>query len=489
MRGMLGRFLTLLALAAAPAALADTSSLLTNGDFAVGQSGWALPPGAAFDTSGPGGSAALHLTRQSIGVSFAEQTVPLDGSRFHTVHLLAWVRCSKVVRDAQSWDGVQLPVHFLDAAGQWLPENGGIPPLTGSSDWRVVAATLTVPPQTVRIMVRIGLANAVGDTWFMGVRLTTDREAVRSDLQQTLALLEKRAPQSLALASCLEALATLVPEDPAARGYRRRALALREKLEPPSLPLAQRLQEMAGVALWQEKDAPAAAQFYGRALAMQEKLAPNSPEVVSTLYGLGGLFQGAGDYGKARQYYQQALTLEQQRARNSMAVASALTHLGGLALSVGDSLAAKDYFQQALAIEEKLAPGSPELAEALKELGTLASQRGDLATAQQYFQRALVVQQEKWGPDSVELGGTLHRLGNLALQQGDLVAARWYLERALPFIERMDPSGIDNVLCSLGQLAGAQGDQAASEAYIRRAVRWDQGRGRTPPPYIAQGWA
>ena len=298
-------------------------------------------------------------------------------------------------------------------------------------------------------------------------------DVAKKEQEEALAIREKIAPVSLAVAASLSNLGMVVETSgdfAAAEGYYQRSLAIREKLAPESLDFAKSLNNLSIVA-GKRGDLEAAEAFQKRSLAIFQKLAPESLYVAASLNNLGNMARKRGDLTAAEGFYQRTLEIKEKLAPGSLGVAMSLNNLGNVARDRGNLETAEVLHRRALEIYEKLAPGSLEVAASLNNLGTVAEDRGDLTAAERYYQRALVIK-EKLAPVSLDITWSLNNVGNVARARGDLAKAEEYYRRSLAIKETLAPGSLAVVasLNSLGGVAWERGDLASAESYYKRAV-------------------
>ncbi|MBI2302282.1 MAG: CHAT domain-containing protein [Armatimonadetes bacterium] len=301
-----------------------------------------------------------------------------------------------------------------------------------------------------------------------------DLDGAEKAWKAALAIDERIAPESAAVAVCLGSLANVASargDLAAAEGLHRRALAIQERLAPDSLQLAAILENLGNLAAYRD-DPDAAEASFKRALAIRDRLAPNSMGVANSLLNLGHLAHQRGDLASADTFYQRGLAILERRAPDSLRVAATLLDLGNVAAARGDLVAAAVLMQRALAIQQRLAPDSPDVAGSLAELGALAHRGGDLTAAEALLTRALAIIAEL-APGSLAVASCTNDLGAVALDRGDLVGAEAFLKRALAIRERLAPDSlaIASCLLNLGNVAAEQGDLTAAESdYLRAAA-------------------
>jgi len=289
--------------------------------------------------------------------------------------------------------------------------------------------------------------------------------------EKALAIREKIAPESLAVAASLNNLGLVIHDRGdlgAAREYYQRALTIREDLAPESLDLAVSLNNL-GVLAYDRGDLAGAEAYYKRSLAIKEKLEPGSLAVAMSFNNLGNAANSRGDLEAAEAYYDRALAVQERLAPGSLDVAKSLNNLGVLARKRGDLSAAEEYYKRCLAILQKIDPESLWVAMNLNNLGTVAEKRGNLAAAERYYQNSLAIK-EKLAPGSLAVAMSFNNLGNVADARGDLDAVEIFQRRALEIQEKLAPESLEvaRSLRNLGIVAQERGDLEAAETFYRR---------------------
>jgi CHAT domain-containing protein/Tfp pilus assembly protein PilF len=309
--------------------------------------------------------------------------------------------------------------------------------------------------------------------WAIQTENRRDLTMAEAYYNEALAIREKLAPDSLAVATVLSSLGhvALDRNDPAKAGeYYSQVLAIREKLAPDSLSLAGTLNNL-GVAAKERGDLVKAETYYRQALTIKEKAAPGSLDVADSLTNLGILAETHGNLASAEEFYSRALAIYEIKAPGSSGVAWSLNNLGVVARNRGNLAKAEEYYRRALTIREKRTPGSNDVATSLNNLGVVASNRGDLTRAEEYYRQALAIQ-EKWSSNSPDVAGSLNNLGVVARNRGNLAEAEDYYGRALAINEKRAPGSIDvaESLNNLGVVARERGDLTKATEHNRQAL-------------------
>ena len=293
-----------------------------------------------------------------------------------------------------------------------------------------------------------------------------DLEGAQSYLQDSVAIVEERAPRSLQMATGLNNLA-LVAESRGhldrAMGLALRSLEIRQELAPESLRVANSLNNLARIHQVR-RDYDRAEVSYLRALAIQEREAKDSLGLAVTLSNLGALARRRDDYPSAQAYQQRGLEIRRRHAAGSRAVANSLRNLGDLALHRGQDERASRLLGEALELMEEIAPGGLGAAGVLEDLAQLARRGERYGEALGALQRALGIRR-RIAPDGADHARTLYLLGGLYRDRepGDPARAAEYFERSLLVLERQ-----------LGRLGGSYESRAKFRsqftAYYREAL-------------------
>ncbi len=320
-----------------------------------------------------------------------------------------------------------------------------------------------------------------GDDWWLraSLHLSYAEELLRGneparateEIRKALNLVESRAPESLSLAWILERLAALDEyrnDLPRARDLQGRALALRQRNAPDSVAVAASLDALGRLSTETEP----AEDLYERSLAIWERAAPESLGTARVLSDLGELQFQRGDLLVAEALHQRAYAIRRKLDPGGLDLASSCHWLGNVAWRRGHLASAEDFHRRALAIRRSLAPDSEAVETSLNSLGNVAGTRKDLKSAERLHRQALAIG-EKVDPDRVE--AILHNLGEDARLQGDFAGADAFLRRALAMHERRPPGSgrsiaIANALVSLAAVARDRGDLAEAENLIRQAL-------------------
>ena len=279
------------------------------------------------------------------------------------------------------------------------------------------------------------------------------------------------APDSLAFAFLLDGLGEVeesVENLTEARDLYARALVIRQRLAPDSVAVASSLNALGRVAAERES----AEELCIRSLSLWESLAPDSLEAARALNDLGALYFQRGDVVAAKRLHERALAICRRNEPEGLDFATSLYRLGNVAWRRGDLATAEDLHRRALAIRQTLAPGSAAVESSLNSLGNVAGTRKDLASAERFHREALAIG-EKRAPQTVD--AMIHNLGEDARLLGNYAAAEALFRRALAMYDRLPPgsardAAVANTLVSLAAVARDRGDLAEAENLVRRAL-------------------
>ncbi|MET0619973.1 MAG: CHAT domain-containing protein [Thermoanaerobaculia bacterium] len=279
------------------------------------------------------------------------------------------------------------------------------------------------------------------------------------------------APEGLVVAFLIERLGEVeesVENLTQARDLYARALAIRQRLAPDSVAVAASLNALGRVAAEREL----AEELCIRSLTLWESLAPDSLEAARALNDLGALYFQRGDVLAAQRLHERALAICRRNEPEGLDFATSLYRLGNVAWRRGDLASAEDLHRRALAIRRNLAPGSAAVESSLNSLGNVAGTRKDLASAERFHREALVMG-EKRAPETVD--AMIHNLGEDARLLGNYAAAEVLFRRALGMYDRLPPgsardAAVANTLISLAAVARDRGDLAEAERLARRAL-------------------
>jgi tetratricopeptide (TPR) repeat protein len=314
-----------------------------------------------------------------------------------------------------------------------------------------------------------GATEALCLTALAAALLDFDRRA-EADIAvtRTLEVRRRLGPDSLAAAALAEPakVAGRIPRDERLKRLEH-AIALQERLAPDSLALARSLAtlgELVGGGDERER-------MVGRARRIAERH-PDSLALARILFSWGW----SASTPDAIQRFGRALAVQERLAPESAGAAIMASFLGRRLADTGDVTAGLANLERAVAIADRVAPGTVDHAHILNNLGLYWSDRGDLQQAEGYQQRALEIEQ-RLVPQGFGEARQLYNLGRLLLERREIERAEPLFRRALDLLDRR---GVQEdltlrVLSALGRLLRGRGDLEGAEAAQREAIR------RSPP--------
>ena len=293
--------------------------------------------------------------------------------------------------------------------------------------------------------------------------------------RNALAIQEKLAPGSLAVARSLNGLGAVAERE----GYSRKAennylhsLAISKVLDPNGMDAAVSLHGLGNVAL-SRLDTDQGEKYLTEAFAIIKKFEPDGIEMAVLLNDLAEVKWRRDEVGEAEKLLRQALTIERRLAPESLERAASLTGLGLLAFSSGKEKS-KTYFGEALDLREKRVPDSLIVANSLWLLGVCED---DPAKSDEFYQKARIIQ-DHLAPESLALAWTWGLLSQSALKQGNFPAAEQYRRQELAIYQKLEPDslltakaleGLSDLFAKLGDLQRAE-EQALLAVKIRERL-------------------
>ncbi len=278
------------------------------------------------------------------------------------------------------------------------------------------------------------LARLYEGAGFAAYSLLKDLPPARRRLERGLAILEKEAPESLACARTLQALAQTLDSTTDAQRLLLRASALAEKLAPDTLTHASILYSLAWVTPTAEQ-----LEWARHALAIRERLAPDSVELAAALRLVGLSLDSFGRRQEAEAHVKRAARLLERIQPKGTALASTLESLGAMAMDCGELADAERALRRALAL--RLEHGfASHTAITLLNLVDLLVLRRDLDEARVDAERARTILEREL-PDSEYLGYACRSLGEIALETGDVSGAETWFRRAVAIFRKVNPTG------------------------------------------------
>jgi CHAT domain-containing protein/tetratricopeptide (TPR) repeat protein len=301
----------------------------------------------------------------------------------------------------------------------------------------------------------------------------------RDDSARAVEILQRLAPDSALLAESLHSLGNAESnlsnegvKAPDAREHFLAALRIQEKLVPAgSMEEASILHDLGSLES-KESSSALAHEHLVQAVALGERLDPESPQFAYSLEFLGIVELELGELRSARDKLERALAIEE---KSHAFLAPIYVNLGGTAYYESDYAAARDYFEKALELFQKVPGGGTGAAFALGNLGDVYSQLGDLTSALEYRKLALDMLQSN-SPSTLYVANAMHDMGDILKEQGNFSSAADFYQRALALQEKLLPDS-PNVAETLGSLAGlarAQKNTNLAMEYDRRALATGQ---------------
>jgi tetratricopeptide (TPR) repeat protein len=176
-------------------------------------------------------------------------------------------------------------------------------------------------------------------------------------------------------------------------------------------------------------------------------------------HNLAMVYQGQGDYAKAKKLYEESLADAKERG-NESGIAATLHELGRLAQNQGDYAEARKLYDRALAMSRELGNKSG-IAAALRGLGDVALVQGNYPDAGKLYDKSHAIASEL--NDKVGIGSCLYARGNLAYVQGDFASARALYDESLAIATELDDKyRMGESLLALGGVDIFEGHYAAA---------------------------
>jgi CHAT domain-containing protein/Tfp pilus assembly protein PilF len=296
--------------------------------------------------------------------------------------------------------------------------------------------------------------------------------ADRAYLSRRLAILERHAPESGALAETLSLLGELLGgmgELAQAQEHLERALSIQQAIAADTVDVAGILDRLAGVES-ARGDVPGALKHITRAVRILERVAPESTELIDALIEEGVVEWRRGDLARSEERFRRALQISERIAPESYQTAYPLCNLGSLSQDRSDWAAAEAYYGRCLALFEKLKTSGPQLVGALSNLGLLALRQGDLDRGEAQLLRALdLLRQAKASGEPALV--VYHNLAMIARERGDLDSTEQMLRQALAALELEAPGSrnVAQTTIAMGDVLFARGDYTAAREWYERA--------------------
>jgi len=345
--------------------------------------------------------------------------------------------------------------------------------------WDYLSAALAVrekrAPGSLALAETLNALAAVADQFAFGLDDEKYFLPERDDSARAVEILQRLAPDSALLAECLHSLGNAESnlsnegaKAPDAREHFLAALRIQEKRVPAgSMEEASILHDLGNFES-RETNSALAYEHLVQAVALGERLAPESPQFAYSLELLGIVEIELGELRGARAKLERALAIEE---RSHAFLAPIYVNLGGVAYNESDYAAARSYFEKALELFQKDPAGATGTAFALGNLGDVYFMLGDLTSALEYRKRALVMLQSN-SPSTVYVANAMHDMGDVLKEQGNFSSAADFYQRALALQEKLQPDSpyLAATLGSLAGLARAQKNTNLAMEYDRRAL-------------------
>jgi len=153
----------------------SASNLLENGDFSRVKEGiptdWGLWPGAKSAKDAADGKICLQISSDEVQYSMANQYVPIDGRVVQKVRFQGKLRCKNVRKGADSYDTVRAFIVWLDGKGKQIDNYQDTGFWAGTMGWRKFDKEFSVPIQTRRAQILLGLHECSGACDFADLKL------------------------------------------------------------------------------------------------------------------------------------------------------------------------------------------------------------------------------------------------------------------------------------------------------------------------------
>ena len=135
-----------------------------------------LPPGARWESQGPGGGACLRFDvppENSQGACLVTVPIDIQALRDREILLSYDVRAEGVSMPAHSYNGVKAQLHYESTAAgpQWF--NEGL--LTGTFPWKHSSLLIRVDSDAANGVLQLGMQECSGTAWLANVRIDVVR--------------------------------------------------------------------------------------------------------------------------------------------------------------------------------------------------------------------------------------------------------------------------------------------------------------------------
>jgi len=179
---------------------------------------------------------------------------------------------------------------------------------------------------------------------------------------------------------------------------------------------------------------PKALELNLKALKLLEKAKGlDHPDVATSLFNLGIIYEYMGDYIKAIELHQRALIIREKAfGVEHRETAASLNMLGVLCQYFGDLDMAAPFLLQAFSIRAKvLGVEHPFTASSANNLANIYLAKGDHKKAEEIFKEALAIKEKFHGKNDLDFSITLANLAVISYLSGDYKKAEEMLERVL----------------------------------------------------------
>lgn len=255
-----------------------------------------------------------------------------------------------------------------------------------------------------------------------------------------------------------------------------RAIAILERNAPTSAALADAYNVL-GAYFYDRGEFVNARTAAERSIAVFEKSnEPTSVAVIAPLLNLGDMLRQQGDLIGARSRFERVLAInETLYGKESMTGAYALGRLGDLARAIGDLPLAHDLLERSLAMYANVVgPDYYESAEVVQFLGQTLMLERKPREALALFDRAMRMIERAHGPDHPDLAETLVHVARARALVDGPAATEPLLRRALA-IQRQallaDSEALVPTLTALGQVLGQGHKKDEARPLLEEAVR------------------
>jgi eukaryotic-like serine/threonine-protein kinase len=219
---------------------------------------------------------------------------------------------------------------------------------------------------------------------------------------------------------------------------------------------------------------PTLRQLLDRGREKLEEGLQQEPETRATLLRtLGEVYNGLGDYAKARGLLEEVLALQRRlHSGDHPDLAAALNNLATVYISTGDTRRAESLLQQCIAMRRRLGD-KEDLITPMNNLASLLLVRGDFAAGERIYREGLALRRSALGPRHPDVATSLRGLAVALYTAGNLDAAEPLLREALAIrSEAFGPKSpsVAATLASLGRVAQARGRLEEAERLYQETL-------------------